>query len=182
MLQVCLFALVQAAGSVTIAVAGQAPPGEYEVKAAFVYNILKFVEWPTSPVDDADRIHLCVVGEVPESAPFDELDGQDVMGKKLTIRHLTTLANVRECHVLFIASSEDGRLSGIMNALKGASTLTVGDTEGFTQRGVVINFYMEQKRVRFDINAQAARHAGLKISSKLLKLAGTVFGAAPGGD
>ena len=169
-------------GGASRIVAGQAPPGEYEVKAAFVYNILKFVEWPSYIVTDADSIHICVAGDVPMSAPFDDLDGQAVMGKKMTVRYLTTLADVRECHVLFIASSEEWRLSRIMNALKGASTLTVGDTEGFAQRGVVVNFYMEQKRVRFEINAEAARQAGLKISAKLLKLAGMVFGATPAGD
>lgn len=176
------FTLVVGTGGGPDAGAGQSPRGEYEVKAAFVYNFLKFVELPPQAVADADRIRICVVGEIPMSAPFDDLDNQDLMGKRLAVTHLETLADARECHVLFIASSEEQRLPMILEALKGAGTLTIGDTEGFAQKGVIINFYLEKKRVRFEINAEAARRNGLKISSKLLKLAGAVYGPTPAGD
>lgn len=182
MLGLCILAIVIGAGNVTITTAGQTSPGEYDVKAAFVFNFLKFIEWPSQTFSDAKKISICIVGEIPVADPFDDLEGQDLMGKKLAVKHLRTLASVRECHVLIIAPSEERRLSAITDAVKGAPTLTIGDTEGFARRGVAINFSMENKKVRFEINAEAARQAGLKISSKLLKLASTVYGVAPAGD
>jgi hypothetical protein len=174
--------ILLALGSAPRITTGQTPPGEYDVKAAFVYNFLKFVEWPPRGEADAKRIRVCIVGDVPVEGPFDDLDNQDIMSKKLTVSRLVKLTNARECQVLFIASSEERRLSAIMDAVKGAGTLTIGDAEGFAQRGIIINFIMENKKIRFEINAEAARQAGLKISSKLLKLASTVYGAAPAGD
>jgi hypothetical protein len=84
--------------------------------------------------------------------------------------------------VLFIGSSEERNIHRIMRALQGTSILSIGDTTGFARQGVIINFYLEQKRVRFEVNAAAARQAGLVISSKLLKLAGSVYGNSPAGE
>lgn len=177
-----MLALVIAAGNVSLTTAGQAPPGEYDVKAAFVYNFLKFVEWPARSAADAKKITVCTLGDLPTAAAFDDLDNQELMGSKLTVRHLARLTNVRECQVLFIASSEERRLSTIMAAVQGSGILTIGDAEGFAQRGVIINFIIQNKKVRFEINAETARQAGLKISSKLMKLASTVYGAGPAGE
>jgi len=169
-------------GTMTFALAGQAPPAEYQVKAAFVYNFLTFVEWPSRTLNEADSLRVCIAGEFPDAAAFDELNGQELMGRKLTVRRMKSVENAQGCHVLFIGSSEGGRLSRLVESLKGSGTLTIGDTTGFAQRGVVINLYIDQKKVRFEINAEAARRAGLIISSKLLKLAGVVYGLAPAGN
>jgi hypothetical protein len=177
----CCVLLLTLGGATRIA-AGQALPGEYDVKAAFVFNFLKFVEWPSSGTIEEMKIRVCIVGDIPVTAPFDELDNQEVVGKKLTMSHLTKLTSIRECQVLFIASSEERRLPAIMEAVKGTGTLTIGDAEGFARRGVIISFSLQGKKVRFEINAEAARRAGIKISSKLLKLASTVYGAAPAGE
>ncbi len=104
------------------------------------------------------------------------------MGKRLLVSYQTEPSGLRSCHVLFIAPSERPRIPLIMDALRGAGTLTIGDTQGFAQQGVMINFYIEKRRVRFEINAGAAHEAGLKISSKLLKLAGAVYGSTPAGE
>lgn len=79
--------------------------------------------------------------------------------------------NLRECSVLFISASDSGNLSQILEGIKGAPVLTVGDTEGYAGRGVVVNFFLEDNKVRFEINVEASRLAGLTISSQLLKLA-----------
>jgi hypothetical protein len=162
--------------------AGQAPPGEYEVKAAFLYNVLAFVEWPLPENKSADTLRICILGASAAGKAFDDLDGQVIMGRKIEIVHLTSLADVGRCSVLFIGSSEERNIHRIMRALQGTSILSIGDTAGFARQGVIINFYLEQKKVRFEVNAAAARQAGLVISSKLLKLAGSVYGASPAGE
>jgi hypothetical protein len=163
-------------------VAGQAPPGEYEVKAAFLYNVLAFVEWPSPQNKNADTLRICILGASAARDAFDDLDGQMIMGKKLEIIHVTSLAELGRCTVLFIGPSEERNIQRILRALQGTSILSIGDTTGFARQGIMINFYLEQKKVRFEVNAAAARQAGLIISSKLLKLAGSVYGASPAGE
>ncbi len=160
----------------------QSQPGEYEVKAAFLYNFLPFVEWPASPGRLVRSLRVCILGVSLEEGPFEELDGQEVMGRKLEIVQLASLADLGRCDVLFIGASEQNNLPRILKALQGTSILSIGDTAGLARQGVIINFYVEQKKIRFEINAAAARRAGLTISSKLLKLAGSVYGASGAGE
>ena len=174
--------IILAMGMMSPAAAGQAPSGEYEVKAAFVYNFLKFVDLPSPASGAAASLRICILGAVPDQAPFDLLDKQELAGKRLAVNHLAGISDVAACQVLFIASSEERRLPAIVDAAKKSGMLTISDTEGFARRGVVINFIIENKKVRFEINAEAARLAGLKISSKLMKLASIVYGSAPAGD
>src|SRR5574341_2137696 len=152
-------------------VASQPQPGEYEVKAAFLYNVLAFVEWPSPLNKNAETLRICILGASAAGDAFDDLNGQAVMGRKLEIVHLSSLSDIGPCAVLFIGSSEDRNIQRILRALRGTSILSIGDTTGFARQGVMINFYLDQKKVRFEVNAAAARQAGLIISSKLLKLA-----------
>lgn len=163
-------------------VSGQAGPGEYEVKAAFVYNFLAFIEWPSSANRTADAVRMCILGDPTRAGAFDDLEGQVSAGRRIEVSRPASLDDLKGCDVLFIASSEQRSLARIMKALQGTPVLSIGDTAGFAQQGVVINFYLEQKKVRFEINMTAAQQAGLTISSKLLKLAGSVYGASPGGE
>ena len=160
--------------------AGQnaSPTGEYQVKAAFVYNFIKFVTWPSREPSTETAVRLCILGELSDAAPFDGLDGRDIMGKRLHVVHLKDPQEARACQVLFLSSSVSRRLQETLDPLRRFPILTVGDTDGYAQRGVMINMYLENKRVRFDINAETARQAGLRISSKLLSLAGTVHGVS----
>jgi hypothetical protein len=160
---------------------GQPQPGEYEVKAAFLYNFLPFVEWP-APVKRSDTLRVCVMAEPPALNAFNELHGQIAAGRKIEAVHLSPGDSPGQCNVLFIGSGAERDLPRIMKTLEGAGVLTVGDTTGFAGQGVIINFYLQNKMVRFEINAAAARRAGITISSKLLKLAGAVYGAAPAGE
>ncbi len=176
----CVFAATLAAG--VYPASGQSRPGEYEVKAAFLYNFLPFVEWPPSSGGAIKPLRVCVLGEPPVGSAFDELNGQEVTGRKLETAHLASINDLGGCDVLFIGSSEQRNIPRILKALQGSSILSIGDTAGFARQGVIINFYFEQKKVRFEINAAAARKAGLTISSKLLKLAGSVYGASTAGE
>jgi hypothetical protein len=155
-----------------------APP-EYQVKAAFVYNFIKFVEWPLrGQIGNAaeDTVRLCVLGEPPDKAAFSALDGQEIKGKRLFLVFLQEPGESRDCHVLYLPSTVSNKLPEVLAVLQGQPTLTIGDTEGYARRGVMINMYLDNKRVRFEINAETAGAAGLRISAKLLNLAGVLYG------
>ncbi len=167
---------------VTCSDAAQGPPGEYEVKAAFIFNFFKFVEWPVPSLGPGNTINLCIFGDIPGGAALDALDGQGVAGKRVAVRHAASLEDLSGCQALFIAGAEERRLPRILDSLAGAGVLTIGDTDGFARDGVVINFYLEKKKVRFEINLEAAHRAGLKLSAQLIRLAGAVYGKAPAGE
>ncbi len=146
---------------------------EYQIKAAFLYNFAKFVEWPPETSGGADDpMAICIVGKDPFGNILDELiKNKDISRRRLVVRRMNQGQSARDCQVAFISSSEKPHMRAILEGLKGESVLTVGDMEGFAVLGGMINFTMEQSRVRFEINVEAAERAGLKISSKLLNLA-----------
>lgn len=156
-----------------LAASHAAPPGEYEVKAAFIHNIAKFVEWP-APVANTGKFTLCVAGEDPSGGAFAGLHGKPVGGMVWEVAMTGARANLRDCRVVFIAASEAANLRRILAALHGSQALTVADSEGFAEEGVMINFYLEQNKVRLEINADAARQAGLKLGAQLLRLSRVV--------
>lgn len=149
---------------------------EYQVKAAFLFNFAKFVEWPPSSFSDASTpLRICVLGRDPFGQELRDLvSAKTVQGRKLEVDPVVNLQQARSCHILFIASSEKTS-ARILEGLRGASVLTVGDTKGFAGQGVMINFVLENDRVQFEVNPKAAEQAGLKISSKLLSVAKLVL-------
>lgn len=153
--------------------------GEYEIKAALVYNFLKFVEWPSKAA--GSEIRLCVLGEISRAGSLADLDSQTVAGRRLVVVQ-ADLRDVRGCDVLFLMKGEEQRLPKILEAVKGGGTLTIGEAEELGRKGVIINFLIVRKKVRFEINADAARAAGITISSKLMKLAGAVYDSMSGRD
>ncbi|OGW36097.1 MAG: hypothetical protein A2010_18350 [Nitrospirae bacterium GWD2_57_9] len=165
--------------AVSLPAAEQRVRGEYEVKAALLYNFLKFVEWPPSKAAGAE-IRVCVVGDLSRARSVAELDNQRVAGRRLAVER-ADLQDVRGCDVLFLLRGEEQLLPKILEAVRGGSTLTIGEADGLGRRGVIINFLIVRNRVRFEINAAAARDAGIMISSKLMKLAGG-NGSTAGGD
>jgi hypothetical protein len=156
---------------------------EYQVKAAFILNFARFVEWPAGAIKDPNApLEILVLG----SAPIDEallrtVRGQTVMGRPLVVRAIDGVDQSPACHVLFISQSESRRLDAILGQVRGRCVLTVGEVEGFAEAGGVINFTTEENKVRFEINPAAAEGAGLKISSKLLSLARIVRRGPSGG-
>ncbi len=150
---------------------------EYEVKAAFLYNFLKFVEWP----DDNDArtvrvINICIFGDDPFGNAFDFIQNETIGNRKLAVKHVGTYRHIDDCQVLFISSSEKEDIKHLLRTVKGSNILTVGDTEGFAQKGVMINFYIEQNKVRFEINLHSLRSSGLNVSSKVMHLARIIQG------
>ena len=157
----------------------QEAPTEYQVKAAYLYNFLKFVEWPGDPL--ANTQGQWIIGIVGDNPYGDQLAqiiaGKTVQGHELQVRRLQPGEDIRGCHILFISASEKKRLPTMLAALTGSSVLTVADMDHFIESGGMIQFVMEEKRVRFVIDVGASGRARLKVSSKLLSLARTVTGA-----
>lgn len=143
---------------------------EYEVKTALVHNIAKFVEWPAS-AGVKETLRLCILGSGPFGAAADGLRGKPVGAKVWAVAPVNSRTNLKECQVLFIGAAEAANLPRLLEDLKGSPVLTVGDTEGYAERGVMVNLFLEQNKVHFEINNGAAGRAGLRISSQLLKLA-----------
>ena len=146
---------------------------EYQVKAAFLYNFAKFVDWPAEAFGGSNgTLVIGVVGDDPFGGALDQaINGKSIGGRPLAVRRLRWGQDLRSCHILFISSSERKRLPQIIQSLRGASVLTVGDMGQFNQQGGIINFILEASKVRFEINSRGADQARLRISSKLLALA-----------
>jgi hypothetical protein len=155
---------------------GQDGVSEYQVKAAYLFNFLKFVEWPgDSSMDLHGPWVICVVGQNPFGDELAQaVSGKIVQGRELQIKIFQPRDDLRGCHVLFISASETKRLPSILTALHGASVLTVGDMDHFTESGGMIQFVTADGRVRFAIDVGATGRARLKVSSKLLSLARAV--------
>lgn len=161
-----LVVLLAASGTARAEVAS-----EYDVKAAFLYNFTKFVEWPASAFEDErSNFRICVYGEDPFGKSLWVVSDEPVAGRKVTLLGMANL-KPESCHILFISRSERSRISQILEELRDTPVLTVADTDGFLDRGGIINFVLEGSKVRFEISQQAAERAGIKISSKLLRLA-----------
>jgi hypothetical protein len=148
-------------------------PSEYQMKAAFLYNFAKFVEWPASafPTSESDFV-IGIFGENPFGGDLaSSIKGKAVNGHPLVVRQFRTVAEVKDCHILFVGQSERKRLAELLKAVDRRPVLTVSELDRFMQRGLMVNFFMEGNKVRFDINDEVARKAKLRISSKLLNLA-----------
>jgi len=150
---------------------------EYQVKAAFVYNFAKFVEWPAEAFADRNApLRVCVLGENPFGQELMRVvNGKKIGGHDLIVSNFFEARLARGCHVLFVSSSERGRMAQVIEGLRETSVLTVGETGDFVRQGGMIRFVLEEGKVRFEVNLGASDRARLKISSKLLSLARAVF-------
>jgi hypothetical protein len=153
------------------AVAGGQTTGEYQVKAAFLLNFAKFVEWPPQTFKGpGDSISICVLGPNPFGRSLDEaVDGKSIDGRKFVVRQVAEIQQAGGCQILFIPSHEKKHPTGAAVVMTGV--LTVGESDGFAAGGGVIGFKLEDGRVRIEINVDAADQRRLRISSKLLSLA-----------
>src|SRR4030088_962624 len=156
--------------------AGDADSSEYLIKAGFIYNFAKFVEWPTAAFSQPDSpIVIGVLG----TDPFGNVLDRIVEDKKIGPRGFVVkrfkwgkdLKDLKDCKILFVSGSERAHIDDILQSVKGLPILTVGETPGFAERGGVIRFTLEDNRVRFEVNVEAAHQADLNISSRLLTLA-----------
>ena len=153
--------------------AQEAGPTQYQIKAAFLYNFVKFVEWPAQAY--AGPSSPTVIGVLGENVFGEDLEktlrSKVINHHPLEFKVFDSVMDVTNCHVLFISPSERRRFPEILGALRTKSVLTVSDSERFLQDGGMINFIIVDRRVRFQINNEPATKAGLIISSDLLNLA-----------
>lgn len=167
----------------TIAGAQTQPLSEYEIKAGFLFNFTRFVEWPPDAfADPRSPIVLGVVGNSPVAALLSETAaGKIVNGRAVIVRRFREGEELRSCHIVFVSSSEEKHVLQILERLKGSQALTVGETAKFAQAGGMINFLVEGNKVRLEINLDAAATARVKISAKVIAVAQLVSAESPGG-
>ena len=149
---------------------------EYLIKAGFIYNFAKFVEWPATAFTEAESpIVIGVIGVDPFGSLIDRIVEDKKIGSHgFVVKRFKwgkDLKELKDCKILFISPSERAHIDEILQLVKGLPILTVGETPGFAERGGMIRFTLEDNRVRFEVNVEAARQADLNISSRLLTLA-----------
>jgi|SRR5580658_1487567 hypothetical protein len=155
---------------------GQQRPNEYQVKAAYLYNFGRFVEWPAKGATPQNSsFTICILGEDPFGQALDAtLAGETIGSQRVTARRISSPQMSGDCQILFISSSEASRLNKIIEALDKNAVLTVSDIPQFSQRQGMIQFVQEENRIRFEVNLTATQRAGLTLSSELLKVATAV--------
>jgi hypothetical protein len=162
----CLVWLLATLVFVTGARASDLP--EYRLKAAFVLNFLAFTEWPPKT---EGTLNLCVHGKDPFGREIDGLQGKAAGGRSVAVQRRAAGESLQDCDAVFIAASMAGSLPRVLDGFKGQPVLTMADSPGAMRQGVALNMSVVQGRVTFEANLQAARSAGLNLSSKLLRLA-----------
>lgn len=146
---------------------------EYGIKAACLRRFPSFVKWPAKAfAKEKSPLVIGVLGRDPFGTSLDKLiKNETVQGRALAVRRFSRLEDLTTCHILFISSSERLRLPRILKKLEGSLTLTVADMKGVCQLGVMINFFIDTDKIRFEINNDDVLKAGLEISSRLLSMA-----------
>jgi hypothetical protein len=160
-------------GVLWCAPAGAAEIDEYQVKAAFLFNFAKFVEWPAQAFKSADApVEICVLAPNPFGFTLaNAVEGKAVGNRKFVVRDVRDAQQANECHILFVSAAGWTLSAARLGEIKKCCVLTVGETEDFIAGGGMINLKLEDGRVRVQINPDAADRARLRISSKLLSLA-----------
>lgn len=148
-------------------------PGEYQLKAAFLFNFAKFVDWPDGTfATPTSPFTICILGQDPFGHDLDDsLRGKTISSRPIVVRRCNSDPETRGCQILFVSRSQGRRMAEILQGLRGSKVLVVGEADGFAAGGGAIEFVLEQEHVRFRINPDAAAREGLTISSKLLALA-----------
>lgn len=173
-----LLALVGWVAAATQTRGAEASLSEYQVKALFLVNFAKYVEWPATAFAGASApIIVGVVGENNFGPHLEKaIDGKNVSGRAIQILSIDKDEDMARCHILFVSASEKRHLGEILNKVKALPVLTVGEAEPFLTQGGVINFTKKEGKVRLQIDLEAARKAKLQLSSKLLSVADSVTG------
>lgn len=164
---------------------------EYEVKAAFIYNFLKFVDWPEEKMENSDKqIIIGIIGENPFGSAANVFKNKKVEDREVVLKYFESFEDIKNmskedraakeeslknCHLLFICQSERKQVREITDLVSKSSVLTVGDMDGFTKSGGIINLFIEDNKIRFNINLTVADKNGLKVRSQLLRLAKNVY-------
>lgn len=151
----------------------QARPSAADVKAAYLFNFGKFVRWPSA----TPGFELCVVGRDDIAPVLSTITAKEhIDGAPVRVRQFERAADARGCEIVFMGASESAHLEQDLAALAGSNALTVGDSPLFLERGGMIQFVLENKRVRFAVNLDAVKRTRLELSSELLRVAASVTG------
>ncbi len=151
---------------------------EYQLKAVYLERIARFLRWPGAEAPDDAQFVVGVIGTNPFGPALAELYAtRKIKNKPILVRHLSEATAVDGCHMLFIPGTERDRLDAILVATRGKPIVTVGDTAGFAQKGVMVNFYIEREKLRFEINEKQLHQAGIEVDSLILKVARVVKSA-----
>jgi YfiR/HmsC-like len=178
-----LFVLLCALFFVPCSQAQKSKPTDYQVKAVYLMNFARFVEWPDKLGMRQDSFTICVFGPDPFGRTLDTmLAGETIAGRGAVAKRVSTPQDFSDCRILFVSSAETGSLSRIVEAANKQGVLTVSDLPHFAGRGGMIQFVTDDKRVRFEVNLTAAQRAGLTLSSELLKVATLVHTNETAGD
>lgn len=162
------------AGGMVEAHAQRLSTREYEdqVKATFIYNFSRFVEWPNGAfVDSKNSLTVCFLGANPFGGALESIRGKNVKGRKIEIKRLASVSKLAACQILFVSSSEKKHLKEILESAKRSRILTIGDMSQFAQDGGAVALSMRKDRIHFSVNLGVANETGVKISSNVLKLA-----------
>lgn len=155
-----------------------AQPTDYEVKAAFLLNFPRYVEWPDAEENEPDQ--PVIVGFFSQNNVSEALDeiirSRELSGRPITIRIISSESEIADCHMIFVSANELQRLPALLEKLREANVLTVGESSDFLQNGGIINLVIRNSRVRIDVNLEDAKRSKLGISSKLLAVADVVMG------
>jgi hypothetical protein len=165
---------------------------EYQIKAAFLYNFLMFVDWPPEKMgDNSQPIIIGIIGNAPFGDAFEPLKDKQVNNRNVIVKRFKGLEelkksseaernqaieDIKKCHLLYICRSEQAVLKEIIDLIKDRNVLTVGNMDKFLESNGMINFVLEEDKIRFEINLTAAKQAKLQIRSQLLRLAKRVIG------
>ncbi len=145
---------------------------EYQLKAAFLYNLLQFIEWPEQAFKDAGSpLVICIYDDKAAGSAFDSYRSEKIRNRQLVFRNYDDMQAGLDCHILFINTQDRKALADISARATGRSILTIGEADGCARLGCIINFFTAENRLRFEINPEAAKRAGLKLSSEILKVA-----------
>ena len=156
-----------------IAASPRRPIDEYQLKAAFLLNFAKFVEWPPEAFENqSEPLLICVLGTDPFGGALDDVvSGKEIAGRALSVRRVAEARQAKGCRILFISGSEPRSALSVLASINESGVLTVGESESRAPEGMVINFILEGDKIRFAINTAAAERARLRLSSRLLSLA-----------
>jgi len=162
--------------SIGVSAATAPPPSEYRVKAAFLFNFARFVDWPAITfVSASSPFALCVYGDDPFGPDLDAIvQGESIAGRAMVVRRIRELDAVVQCQIVFVSGSADSELEAVVEKLGHRPTLVVSDVESAARRGAIIRMMTVNNRVRLLVNIDAARAAHLTISSNLLRAAEVV--------
>lgn len=155
----------------------QEPSGEYALKAAFLYNFAKFVEWPAGTfADTTSPFMMCTLGHDPFGASLDALAGKMVRERALVIKRIRSGGAVTGCQLLYVGPSELAQATDLLRSLRNTPVLTVCDADSCAEAGIMLNMRTAENRVHLDMNLEAVQQTPLKVSSQLIKLTHIVKG------